>query len=206
MLFSHWITIVSICVLGAMSPGPSLAVVMKNTLEGSRWHGMMTGIGHGIGVGIYASASVLGLAVILQHQPLLFQTMQLIGAAFLFWLGIQSFRSGPSSTNSIVLENGRTPRQAFYSGFSIAFFNPKIAIFFLALFSQFVDAASSVLVKMLYATTAAVIDLLWYCLVAAVMGHATITTFLKRWMHRIERILGLLLIGVAIRLVLSNVL
>ncbi len=206
MLFSHWITIVSICVLGAMSPGPSLAVVMKNTLAGSRWHGMMTGIGHGIGVGIYASASVLGLAVILQHQPVLFQTLQLVGAAFLFWLGIQSFRSSPILNDEVVLQNQRSPRQAFYSGFLVAFLNPKIAVFFLALFSQFVDATSSVAVKMLYSTTAAVIDLAWYCLVAAVMGHKTTTLFLKRWMHRIEQILGVLLIGVAIRLVFNTLL
>ena len=40
--------------MGAMSPGPSLAVVLRNTISGGRTQGIMTGVGHGIGFGIYA--------------------------------------------------------------------------------------------------------------------------------------------------------
>lgn len=200
MLFSHWLTIASICVLGAMSPGPSLAVVIKNTLEGSRWHGVMTGIGHGIGVGIYATVSVLGLGLIIQSHPTVFQIFQLLGAAFLFWLGVQSVRSNEKSLPETAVETHRKPSQAFVSGFLIAFLNPKITVFFIALFSQFVDPQSSMVEKLLYGTTAGVIDLGWYCLVAAAFGHRYVNAFLQRWMHRIEQILGLLLIALGARL------
>ena len=49
-----WIALATVFSLGAMSPGPSLAVVLRNTLSGGRRQGVMTGIGHGIGFGIYA--------------------------------------------------------------------------------------------------------------------------------------------------------
>ena len=49
-----------VCVMGAMSPGPSLAVVLRNTISGGRTQGVMTGIGHGIGFGIYAFIAVMG--------------------------------------------------------------------------------------------------------------------------------------------------
>lgn len=200
MLFSHWLTIASICVLGAMSPGPSLAVVIKNTLEGSRWHGMMAGIGHGIGVGIYATVSVLGLGLIIQSHPTVFQLFQLLGAAFLFWLGVQALRSTEAPLPDTAVETQSKPQQAFVSGFLIAFLNPKIAVFFIALFSQFVDPQSTLAVKLLYSTTAGVIDLAWYCLVAVAFGHSYVNTFLKRWMHRIEQILGVILIALGVRL------
>ena len=43
-----------VCAMGAMSPGPSLAVVLRNTISGGRLQGIMTGVGHGLGFGIYA--------------------------------------------------------------------------------------------------------------------------------------------------------
>ena len=46
-----WISIASVCAAGAMSPGPSLAVVVKNTVNGGRLEGVLTGIGHGLGIG-----------------------------------------------------------------------------------------------------------------------------------------------------------
>ena len=53
-----WISIASICAVGAMSPGPSLAVVVRNTITGGRLQGVLTGIGHALGVGIYALVAV----------------------------------------------------------------------------------------------------------------------------------------------------
>ena len=65
MTLATWLTVVTICILGAMSPGPSLALVLKQTLTGGRRNGIMTALSHGIGVGIYAFLSILGLAAIM---------------------------------------------------------------------------------------------------------------------------------------------
>ncbi len=58
MDFTSLIGMSLVCVMGAMSPGPSLAVVLRNTISGGRTQGVMTGIGHGIGFGIYAFIAV----------------------------------------------------------------------------------------------------------------------------------------------------
>ena len=60
-------SIASICAMGAMSPGPSLAVVMKNTIAGGRVQGALTGIGHALGIGVYALIAVFGMAMVLQQ-------------------------------------------------------------------------------------------------------------------------------------------
>ena len=60
-----WISIASVCAAGAMSPGPSFAVVVRNTVAGGRIQGVLTGIGHGLGVGVYACGAVFGMAVVM---------------------------------------------------------------------------------------------------------------------------------------------
>ena len=61
-----------VCAMGAISPGPSLAVVIRNTISGGRFQGVMTGVGHGIGLGIYAFIAVMGLSSILLSNENIF--------------------------------------------------------------------------------------------------------------------------------------
>ena len=79
-----------ICAMGAISPGPSLAVVLKNTISGGRTQGVMTGIGHGIGLGIYAFIAVMGLSSLLLANKQIFNLIQWAGAVVLMCLLILS--------------------------------------------------------------------------------------------------------------------
>ena len=74
-------------ILGATSPGPSLAVVLRNTMIGGRARGLACAVGHGIGFGFYAAAVVFGLVTIMTELPTLFTILQVIGIVFLVYLG-----------------------------------------------------------------------------------------------------------------------
>ena len=76
MNFTTLLGLSFVCAMGAMSPGPSLAVVLRNTISGGRRQGIMTGIGHGLGFGIYASIAVMGLSAILLANESLFSILQ----------------------------------------------------------------------------------------------------------------------------------
>ena len=71
--------------LGAISPGPSVMVVIRNTIIGGRSQGVACAIGHGIGFGIYAGSAVFGLIVLLENAPDAFLILQLIGVGLLIW-------------------------------------------------------------------------------------------------------------------------
>ena len=73
MSLATWLAVVSICALGAMSPGPSLAVVLRHTLAGGRRHGVVAALTHGLGIGLYALACISGLAFLIITSPTLFQ-------------------------------------------------------------------------------------------------------------------------------------
>ena len=62
----------AVCLLGAMSPGPSMAVVINNAIFKGRYNGILTSLGHGIGIAVYASFAVLGLGLIIKKPIYLF--------------------------------------------------------------------------------------------------------------------------------------
>ena len=61
MILTEWSKLALICILGAMSPGPSLAVILRNSISGGRKQGIFAGIGHGLGITLYALIAVFGL-------------------------------------------------------------------------------------------------------------------------------------------------
>ena len=162
MLFHDWISLVLICLMGAMSPGPSLLVILACMREGGKVSGFMASVGHGIGVSLYALASATGLGLLLLASPVALGVLQFLGACFLFYIGWKLFSSAlrPASLNA---DTKALPLgHMFRDGFLIAIFNPKIAIFFLSVFSQFLSPGQSSLVHVQMALVAGTIDTLVY--------------------------------------------
>jgi len=200
MTLTTWLAVVTICVLGAMSPGPSLALVLKQTLAGGRRNGIITALSHGLGVGIYAFLSILGLAAVITASPTAFSALQWGGAAYLAWLGVKGLRARQMATGA-VLPDTPSGHSAARDGFFIAFLNPKIAVFFLALFSQVVGTDTSLLAKLGYAASALIIDTGWYLLVAWLFSNPRWLASLQRRAVWLERIFGVVLVALAGRLV-----
>lgn len=202
MELTAWLSLALLCLLGAMTPGQSFIIILKHAMSGGRFNGLVASLGHGLGVMLYAIATIVGLAVIIQKTPWLFDLIRYSGAAFLVWLAYNELRSKADSTrfseeNSIV-----TLRQSFTEGLMISFLNPKLAIFFLALFSQFVDEGAGWSQKLIMVATVTGIDTLWYCLVSLVLSHSIMLDKLRNNVHIVERLSGVVLLAVALRVVI----
>ena len=78
MTLIFWLLFVAVCVAGAMSPGYSLVLIIRNSTKYSRLAGIMTAIGHGLGMGIYAIFVVTGLIIILATNIYIFKSKILI--------------------------------------------------------------------------------------------------------------------------------
>jgi threonine/homoserine/homoserine lactone efflux protein len=211
-----WLSLVVICILGALSPGPSLALVVKNTLAGGAKQGYYTSISHGLGVALYAAITATGIGLLIVQSPILFKTIQYTGAAFLLYLGLKSFGlltsksdsdvSSNAVTNSTVPAEEYTPDKSingWLDGFLIAFLNPKLAIFFLALFSQFVDENASLQQKIIMVTTVGSIDIIWYVLVTYALSRGQVMNKLRNNSHIVDKVAGSFLILLAARVVFN---
>ncbi|UCX03821.1 LysE family translocator [Shewanella sp. HL-SH8] len=203
MSFTTWLGLLAICCLGAMSPGPSLAMVVRHTLGGSRLHGIVCAWAHSIGIGIYALVTLLGLAVVLRASPLLFNAIAIVGALYLAWIGIQALRSKGGMQQKLAAGNKTSLLVAARDGLAISLFNPKILLFFLALFSQFVLAAETISGQTLIVLTPLVIDGLWYTLIAIILSHSAILPKLREKAVWIDRVSGVVLIALAGRVIFT---
>ncbi|MDR5907114.1 LysE family translocator [Franzmannia qiaohouensis] len=202
MPLSLWLSLVAICAVGAMSPGPSLALVLRHTLGGGRLPGVVAALSHALGVGLYALLTVWGLGALIARQPLLFQFITWAGAAYLAWLGIKALRAGRAAAlePNAVLTTGP---QAAREGMLVALGNPKLILFFVALLSQFVSPEMSVAAKALIVLTAMIIDGGWYVIVAVALSHSRVLPWLQARAHWVNRITGVLLIAIALRVVVG---
>ncbi|MCW3172999.1 LysE family translocator [Shewanella subflava] len=203
MSFTTWLGLLAICCLGAMSPGPSLAMVVRHTLGGSRLHGIVCAWAHSIGIGVYALITLLGLAVVLKASPLLFNGIAMLGALYLAWIGIQALRSKGGMQQKLQAGTKTSLWVAARDGLAISIFNPKILLFFLALFSQFVLAAENITGQTLIVLTPLIVDGLWYTLIAIVLSHSAILPKLREKALWIDRLSGVVLIALAIRVMLT---
>ncbi len=201
MTFSIWLSLLMICMLGAMSPGPSLAVVTKHTLASGRLHGIVTSWAHAFGVGLYALLTLLGLAVVFQESPLLFKVISYGGAGYLIYLGINALRSKGGVAAKLAAGKQTSMKQAASEGLAISLLNPKLALFFLALFSQFVAVGSEFSSRAVIVATPLLIDGLWYTLIAFVLSYPKVLDSLKQRARLIDQLSGVVLILLACRVI-----
>jgi len=190
-----------VCAMGAISPGPSLAVVLRNTISGGRTQGVMTGIGHGIGLGIYAFIAVMGLSSLLLANKQIFNLLQWAGALVLIWLAFNMITHNPSVPSK---EHEGSGHRGFLEGFMIAFLNPKILVFLVAVFSQFINPDITNLGRFIMAMMAGVIDTTWYVLVAVVLAGTPIVDKLRVNAVMIDRSIGVVLLMLAILLIVKT--
>jgi threonine/homoserine/homoserine lactone efflux protein len=199
MELTAWLSLVTICIFGAMTPGPSLVVVLKHTVGGGRSNGLVAAIGQATGVAIYATLTVLGLAVLIQESPMVFNAIRYVSIVFILYLAYQAFTS-KSGISKIDGEAGNvTLVQSAREGLMIAFVNPKLAIFFLALFSQFISSDASWTQNAVMIATVGLVDFVWYSTIVMTLSQKGFLAALRNNMHIVEKITGVALLTVAAR-------
>jgi len=192
-----WVALAAVFTLGAMSPGPSLAVVLRNTMAGGRSQGISTGIGHGIGFGIYAFLAAFGIATALSANENVEFFLRVGGVAILLWLGTTFLRhalAGPIGDSSLVDSYVPSDRIGFFQGFSIALLNPKILAWMLALYAPFIEADSSLETLIGMGLLGMFIDGTWYVTVATVLTAGDRAQILRSKAHLIDGAMGVLML------------
>lgn len=190
-----WVQFAAICLIGAMSPGPSMALIIRNSIKYGRISGILFSLGHAIGIGIYATVSVLGLQFILINNLFLFNAIQFCGSVFLLILGILFLRD---TAHNLSIENEQKNVNSFMQGFAISILNPKILIWFAAIFSQFIEISSTNFVKLAMVLIASSIDGLWYIILTIVVTGFGLKQFLEHNTNIIQKISGVILISISI--------
>lgn len=206
MSASDWLSLALICILGASSPGPSLAVVLAISRLQGRRGGYAAAVGHGLGIFLYASLAAASLSYILKQHGHLFQIVQIAGALMLVWMGVRLLmatrrRAEDRSTDAPRLALS----QSFRHGFAIAVFNPKIAAFFASLFSQYLGEGQSTGLHLAMAALAGGIDMIIYVIVVMLATTQFAVGIFTKFASLNDLILGVILLGFGAILLVQNI-
>lgn len=200
MTLIFWLQFAAVCIAGAISPGPSLALIIRNSIKYNRLSGIITAVGHGLGMGIYAIFAVTGLSIILTTNIYIFKSIQIAGIVLLFVYGILFI---VQKNKDFKIENNQKKFNSFLQGFSISILNPKILIWFSAVFSQFIISESTLLTNSILVLTASIIDGIWYILVALIITSYSLKDFFKIRANTIQKISGSILVIISVLLIID---
>jgi homoserine/homoserine lactone efflux protein len=196
------ISYVIACVALILVPGPTVTVIIANSMRHGARAGMLNVLGTQIGLAAMIGVLAFGLAAVVGAMGSLFEILRLLGAAYLIWLGIRMWMSDGSLGSADAVMPAR--RSFILQGFIVIWSNPKALLFFGAFIPQFIDPAGNaawqtVFLGAVFMAVAAAGDSLYA--VAASGAGAKLT---KARVRLAERISGTFLIGGGLWLALSR--
>ena len=201
MTLITFVQVFTVCLLGAMSPGPSMAVVINNAIFKGRYNGILTSIGHGIGITVYATFAVLGLGLIIETNIFVFNGLKILSIIFLIFIGVKSIlnKEKINFEKKDIKEN----TISFLQGFSISILNPKILVWFIAIYSQFMSKNNELLFNIYLVTIAGIIDACWYIILSLAVTTASALSFFQSKITLIQKIQGFFFVALGLGLLVN---
>jgi RhtB (resistance to homoserine/threonine) family protein len=188
-------------------PGPAFALVLQTAAVHGRRTALATIAGNSVGVLVWGALSAAGVSALVAASEVAYDTLRLAGAAYLVWLGVQALRPhrgdaaasgepGAAAGATTHRDTWRAARRGLVNSLA----NPKLALFFVALFPQFVAPGAAVLPAALaMAAVIVAFDVLWYGSVALLVDRAR-RALRPRLVAAVEKVTGAVLLGFGLRL------
>ncbi len=204
---SAFLTLAIVHLLGVASPGPDFAIIVKQSLSQPRRVVMWTALGVALGILVHAAYCLLGIGLVISRSIVLFSIIKFLGAAYLIIIGWKALRSkAPEHSPGHVRENipVMSAVRAFRTGFLTNVLNPKATLFFLAVFTQVIDPATSLPMQLFYAGYMSVATFVWFASLGSVLTQRHVRSLLDVIHVWAERVMGAVLIALGIKVALSS--
>lgn len=170
-------------------PGPDFVGVVRSAMTRGTVGGLLTTAGVTIGLGMYATLSLLGLSAILIEYQWLTWAVRVLGGAYLIWLGIKLLRSRPGAIDEQAMR-GPLRGNALLFGFLVTLTNPKAIVLFASVFATAVTASTPVWLLALMIGLVMLSSFVWYSIVSLFMSSAPVMRRFQHARHWIERVAG----------------
>jgi len=205
MLFADWLTVVVVGWFVIIVPGPNMLIVFRNALIHSRQAGVLTALGLAAGNLVHITYCLIGIGVLISQSIVLFDIIKWIGAAYLIYLGIRSLQAQPRTVDiDKNVHVDLSELAAIRTGFFTDLLNPKATLFFLALFTQIIRPETTIAARIGYGLTIVTLEFLVLAGLACVIGQPGVRRQFSAVSHWIERVAGVVLIGLGLRVAFAR--
>jgi len=205
MVWTEIATFVLVASLLVMSPGPNGFLIAKTVPTSGKGAGFANISGFVVAFFLHGSLSVLGISILLVNSAIAFTIVKYLGAAYLCWLGVKALYAAYKGVETIQevapAKKRRTLWLAFVEGFFTNALNPKVSMFYLAAFPQFItigetSAASSFLLVSLHSAVA----VLWFGSMVLLLSKLSSMARSSRFQRWVKGVTGAVFVGFGIKL------
>ena len=201
-IHGYWLFIATAVVL-VITPGQDTFFILGRSLSGGRSAGIAAALGISAGSVLHTFAAALGLSALLATSQYAFMAVKFAGAAYLIYIGVRALLSRSSGLPGNESDGDGGRWTAFRQGIVSNLLNPKVALFFLALMPQFIDARSAdkVVAFLALGLTFVALGVVW-CLVLAIAAAKLRGAFLRRpsMANVLNKIAGAMFIALGLKL------
>ncbi len=180
-------------------PGPDFVAVVRSSMTRGTAAGLLTTCGVSLGLGLYATLSLLGLSAILVEFQWLTWLVRVLGGSYLIYLGIRLILSRPEAID-VAEEPARSRGNPFLFGFLVTMTNPKAIVLFASVFATAVTASTPGWFLMVMVGLVVVSAFTWYAIVSLFMSSDPVVRRFQNARHWIERMAGVCFIGIGGRI------
>lgn len=198
------VAFVSAAIVVIISPGPDTIYALTESLRRGRYAGAAAACGTATGVLVHTTAAVLGLAAILRTSALAYTVVKYVGAAYLVYLGVQTLRRDEEfEIRNHLSEENTSVKRSFRQAVTINVSNPKVAVFVLAFFPQFISQPANVSLQIsILGVTYATLSVLYLLIVVTFAGRVRHIIVDSKTISRfIQYASGSVLVGFGLKLV-----
>jgi len=185
------IAFAAVAAVAIVSPGPATLLALRNSVAYGPATAIWSSLGNACGLLCLSAAAMLGLGVVLQSSALLFGLVKLVGAGYLFYMGVRQLLGRGAALVPAETPHAHTRpprRRLFVEAVLTASTNPKPILFFTALFPQFLDDRAALLPQFLVLTglfmSLSVLSLLTYATLASRARHLLARPRFSLWVNR----------------------
>lgn len=208
MDLSNIITFIAVATLLVVSPGPNGFLIAKTVPLSGQRAGFANIGGFVAAFYVHGSLSIFGISIVLVQSAIAFTIFKMLGAAYLIWIGIKAIKSAFNQTTTPSIELPKKNRKstsihnAFLEGFITNVLNPKVSMFYLAAFPQFISIEGSAFSAYALVTAHSIVNLIWFSIMVLALSRvkkAANNAKFKAWLNSIT---GVVFIGFGAKLAL----
>ncbi len=201
MDINNILTFLIVVILLVVSPGPNGFLIAKTVSLCGRKAGFFNIGGFIAAFYVHGTLSVLGVSMLLVQSAEAFFIFKMLGAVYLIWIGLKALLSALSSNEEVLLDvHHKSAKEisihaAFLEGFLTNALNPKVSMFYLAAFPQFISTDGSGTDAYILVTLHAAANFFWFSIMVLMLSRfksVKNTAWFKKWMSAMT---GLVLIG-----------